>query len=328
MFAYKASRAAAFAVAAAVISGCATQSAGPYSPIQAASTDAIVLVGVDSQVPLSHLSMLCVGILVCSHQLGVTKDVMAFPVPVGNKFGLSTIHAMDGRLARITIEPLTIEQRGIYYYGTIFSTGLSAGVRPGPDKRMLLGAKRKFGSRYDGYTAVNFSWPDPSEDRLLGLGYRNSEKTQAALRSAPARPVRLVSVAAPKDFDPSCRMASSAISLPDFLPYEEWVRRAFNQELEAAGLFAGSDGGTVLTGALTELAFSTSNPSFWKIGLRLATADGRSATASTTSEFPWSPSPATACPMAEGYFRTAVTQLLEALAQSAEFRALLSEAGK
>lgn len=319
-------RSASVALAVALLPGCATQSAGPYQTAEISSSDAIVLLGVDSEIPLAQISVPCHGILSCPHSLGVRKDVMAFPAAVGTQFKIEQIRTMDQRAARLNTRPLAIEKRGIYYYGTIVSTASRAGLRYEADRRMLLGAKRKFGARYDGYAAINFSWPDPAEDRALGLRYLSSASTPEALRSATNRRLRLVTVAPPKDFDPSCRLGSSAISLPDFLPYEEYVRRAFNVELEAAGLLDESESAMALTGALTELAFSTTAPSAWKIALRVGTHDGRSAKASTTVPFEASfASAARACAAAEDTFPEAVRQLLETLAKSSDFRTMLSE---
>jgi hypothetical protein len=314
--------------AATVLSGCVTPSVGPYNTTEISSTDAVVLIGVDSPIALTQVTVPCNPVLNCPYELGaVRRDVVAFPVTVGTKFSIRQIRTMDQRVATIKSEPLTVYQRGIYYYGTIVSTAQRVSIRHAADRRMLLGAKRKFGSRYDSYAAVNFSWPDPSDDPLLGFGYPSSARIQEALRTSAGRPMRLANVAPAKEFSPTCR-AGGAISLPDFLPYEEYIRRAFNRELQLAGQLAEGDGGAGLNGALTELAFSTID-GYWKIGLRIAATDGRAVEASITASFPTVFAAAQACPKAEEAFPDAVRQLLEALVPSAAFRELTSgDAGK
>jgi hypothetical protein len=311
-----------------VLSGCVTPNAGPYSTTEISSTEAIVLIGVDSPIALTQVTVPCNPVLNCPYELGaVRRDVVAFPVAVGTKFSVRQIRTMDQRVATIKSEPLAVDQRGIYYYGTIVSTSQRVAIRGAADRRMLLGAKRKFGTRYDSYAAVNFSWPDPSDDHLLGFGYPSSPGIQEALRTSAGGPMRLASVAPAKEFSPTCR-AGGAISLPDFLPYEEYIRRAFNHELQRAGRLAEADGGAGLSGALTELAFSTVN-GYWKIGLRIAATDGRAVEASITASFPATFAAAQACATAEEAFPGAVRQVLEALVPSAAFRALTSgNAGK
>jgi hypothetical protein len=189
---------------------------------------------------------------------------------------------------------------------------------------LLLAAKRKYGTRFDGLEAVNFTWPDAANDRFLGIGYKISSAVQAALRTYAGRRMQLAKVAPPAHFDAACRVGGP-ISLPDFLPYEEYIRRAFNQELQTAQLYDDKPDALMLTGAITDLAFSTTGESHWKMGLRVEAPNGRTVLAHVAVPFNAAFAAAAACPSAEDAVPNTVQKLIEALVASPDFSALLSD---
>lgn len=314
--------AATLALLALILSGCAT-SIGTYEQRSISEGEAVVLVGIDSEIPLSE-ARYCSGICTAWYKLGGRRDVMAFPTSVGSTFQLNSIHTLDMRVAPLRGQELKIDRRGIYFYGTIVGTFSRAGIRTAPHPRLLLAAKRKYGTRFDGLEAINFTWPDPANDRYLGIGYQSAASVQAALLTHAGRHLQLAKVAPPEQFDATCR-GGGPISLPDFLPYEEYIRRAFNQELQAAKLYDDQPGSVVLTGALTELAFSTTGDYHWKAGVRIQGPNGRSIAANVNIPFNGSWAAAAACTAAEDAVPSMVQKLIEAVVASPDFLALLSE---
>jgi hypothetical protein len=303
----------------ALLGGCAT-SIGTYEQRAITEDEVVVLVGIDSSIPLSEARH-CAGICTAWYQLGGRKEVMAFPARVGSTFQLTQVNTMDRRAARLDGGELRLERRGIYYYGTIHSTYSRVGLRSEPDDRLLHAARLKYGQRFDKLDAVNFRWPSPLPDGALQLGYESSPAVQAALRAMAGRRLHLARVSAPAQFDPRCRGGGS-ISLPDFLPYEEYIRHAFNRELRAAGLHDDGPGALQLAGALTELTFSTTGGGQWTMGLQVGTPQGPGASTRVTVPFdaPWAA--AQACPRAEDAVPDAVRKLIEAMVTSPDFRAL------
>jgi hypothetical protein len=301
--------------------GCAS-SLDPYAERPLRATEAIVLVGVDSSIPLSE-ARTCDAFCTAWYTLGGRREIMAYPVRVGTKFKLNSIYTMDNRVAPLNGEEMVVAQRGVYYYGTIVSSSARVGVVNKPAPKLLAAAKRKYGTRFDALAPQNFTWPDPAADDL-GLTYQDSAAVQAALAPRKGARVHVAQIVAAKKFDRSCR-GGSTLSLPDFLPYEEYLRRALNHELASAGLQAEGADALALKGTLTDLAFSTfGEKKFWKIGLRLDAPDGRSAKALVTKPFATEWAAALACPTAEDEWPGAVQYLFEALVATPEFAALLS----
>jgi hypothetical protein len=310
-------------VSAVLLAGCVA-SVDPYSKADLAETHAIVLVGVDSSISFSEASGRCPPHHCAGpFQLGGRHEVMAYPVKVGGAFQIETIRDLLNRSAAVSGPVLKIPKRGIYYYGTILSSSLSARLVPVPYSRMLHAAKRKFGARFDGLEVVNFSWPDSATDDL-GFSYRESSGAQEALKAHRGKPLNIAAVAARPTFDARCRLGGR-LSLPDFYPYEEYVRRALNHELAAAGAHGEGPDAVALKGRLTELSFSTAGEKpFWKIGLELSAPDGRMAQARTTTHFEPAWDAADICPRAEDALMGAVQQLLEALVTSQAFEGLVA----
>lgn len=308
----------------ALISGCAT-SIGTYEQRPISEQDAIVLLGVDSEIPFSE-ARYCSGICVAWYELGGRKEIMAFPISVGSTFRLNSIYTMDNRHASLKADELKIDQRGIYYYGTINSTYDKVSIQSRPNPRLLLAAKRKYGTRFDALKPVNFSWPDPAADSSLGMAYQDSPSVQTALKSYAGKHIQVAKITPVTQFDASCRRGGS-LSLPDFFPYEEYIRRAFNHELKSANIYDEQPSAIALSGAITELSFSSIGQAHWKMALRIEAPNGNAATANVTVPFKANLIAASACPSAEDAVPNTVQKLIEALVTSPDFQSLLSGAG-
>ena len=320
-------------VATLLLSGCAavgfvpaTPGVNPYEQqLTLAKEQAIVLVGIDSDVPLGRVLQACSWPCVApAHALGGRKDILAFTVNVGTAFKLASIQTLDARIATLRGEELKIERHGVYYYGTIKGDSYRVGLGHGVSPYFLLAAKRKFGSRFDGLEAVNFNWPPPTDDRRIRFGYPISTSTQTALRSLTPKRLQLMSVVAAAAFDPKCREVGP-LSLPEFLHYEEYIRRAFNAELDASQMYGDGPGSVGLKGTITELVFSSKlGSSFWRVGLRLETPNGQSFTVALTEPVNSAFNAGQGCANVEDAFPEAVQKLIELAVDTPDFRALMS----
>jgi hypothetical protein len=307
----------------ALLSGCSTTSIGGYDQPTVPHSEAVVLVGVDSEIPLVSANITTCGACIFPrHILGGRKDILAFPVKVGSVFRVDTIYAPYGRSAAVNASELKIDQPGIYYYGTIKGTTEKVGVQRSADLRSLVAVKRKYGAKFDNLEPVNFTWPDADADRQLGIGYQSSAAVQTELRQFSMARLQVTQLALTKSFSEQCR-AVGPISQPDFLPYEEYIRRAINEELRLAQIYDSAPGAMALKGAVTELSFNSNLAANWTIGVRLETPDGRAATAKVVAPFESALFARLACDNVEDAWPGAVQKLIEALVVSPEFRRLM-----
>lgn len=304
------------------LGGCAT-SVHSYDNQKPSRNQAVVLLGLDSQIPLASATRcsLCPSIT-----FGGRTDVYAFVVDVGSSFAITGLSTYDKRVAAVNGASLKIDKPGIHYYGTIVGDWQGAKIARTTNDLMLLAARRKFGDRFDNLAPVDFSWPDPSQDSLLPNNYRISRTVQAALRKYTGLSLRVDRLAAAGQADIRCRMGGP-LPNPDFLPYEEFVRRALNQELATAGLYSEDAKAHALSGTLTELSLANWSETHWKMGIRLDAAPGKSVSARTTAPYfvPSAANHGEACALGENAVAPAVAQLLRDLVTSKDFDKFMSE---
>ncbi len=313
------------------LSGCVTFKDGVRFDRQLtlSKEQAIVLVGIDSEIPLGRIRQNCAWPCTASlYELGRRKDILAFTVDVGTAFKLDAISTAEFRTRWATLNgpEMKIDRHGVYYYGMVRGNQYSVGLGQTVSPYFLLAAKRKYGSRFDHLETVNFTWPSPADDRRIRFGYPISTTTQVALTSSGGGKRMNLAVVSPTipPFDANCR-DTGPLSLPEFLPQEEYIRRAFNAELDAAQRYGDDAGSMVLKGALTDLAFSTQlGSAHWKIGLRVEMPDGRAVTANVNERFSSAFSGNSACPYAEDAFPDVVQKLIESVMTTPEFQAILS----
>jgi hypothetical protein len=313
------------AVAALLLSGCSTRSLDPYEKqFTLDKEQAIVLVGMDSPLLLGAVRQECSWPCVPhDYFLNGRKDVLAFPVDVGTVFKLDTIRTLDSRVASLRGEELKVERRGVYYYGTITGDYSRVGFRYGADPYFLLAAKRKFGARFDGLEALNFTWPPPADDWKIRFDYPISPSTQTALRSYGRKHLQLTAVAPSPTPLAKCRFIRP-VALPEFLPHDEYIRRAFNAELDASQMYGAGPGSIELKGAITEMTYSDGGRAFWQIGLRLDAPNGRSFTVVRAEPFKVAFGAWQACADVADAFPGAVQKLIESVVNAPEFRAVMS----
>lgn len=306
-----------------LLSGCATKSADNYGGNLGQKDVAVVLVGLNSEVPLGGAT----SCFFCpTLEFGGRKDVYAYPVSVGGKFNILSVGTMDMRIAHLKGGELSVDKPGVYYYGTVIGNAYGVSISRGVNVDMLLAAKRKYGARFDNLAANGFSWPDPSRDSRLAFGYQVSPVVQAALQAFNGRRLRLASLTmAPAKLDLTCRASGVPIALPNFLPYEEYVRRAFNLELATAGLYDESPDSTALTGSITDLSLATWNEPHWLMAIRLSSSpDLAAASSRVVAPFVAVWNAGLGCAAAEDAVPVAVRKLLEDLVVTTEFKTLVT----
>jgi hypothetical protein len=308
-------------VTALLLAGC-TQSLPLYGNRPLGENEAIVLVGVNSPIPF-HEARHCTAVVCIGwYQLGAGQEVMAYPVSVGTTFVLTSIYTRDGRTAPLKGHELQIDKKGIYYYGTIVGTHERVGIHKNVNMRLLNVAKSKYGNRFDSLIPHNFAWPGTTVDQNVAqaTNYVRSEDTQKLLGALSGVKLLLTSIEPPSAFDPNCR-AAGPITLPELLPYEEYIRRAINSEFAGAQLL-GDTNPIVLTGTITELSFSTFGDAYWQIGLSLKNARGQSL--KVVIKHPFSFGFGTMCPATEQAFMPAVQQLILAVVRHKDFGSLIA----
>lgn len=151
--------------------------------------------------------------------------------------------------------------------------------------------------------------------------------TTAAFRQAGPANVALANFKRTANFMPLCR-TNFFIEAPEGQPFEAYIQQALQTELRSAGMSSSSVGPTLtLTGDVTELEFSTSTDFVngrWSITLALSSSAGKSASFSETHKFVAGFDGHSACRRTAESFLPAVEKLMESIAQSQEFRALLT----
>ncbi|HET7868201.1 MAG TPA: hypothetical protein VFL86_27645 [Burkholderiaceae bacterium] len=304
-----------------LLSGCVS-SIKYYENKTLTRDQGIVLLGLISEIPLVGAS----GCPICtSYEFGGRRDIYAFPVEIGFDFNISQISTYDNRSAgNIKAGDLHVSKAGIYYYGTVYGTTRKVLVDRTPNARMLLAARRKYGGRFDKLKPIGFEWPDSALDKQLPFGYQISPKAQSALSAFKGKRMQIGKLEGFPSFDAKCR-AGGPLALPDFLPYEDYIKRALNLELASAGILDEGQNATTLTGSITGLSFSSWTDPHWTMSIQLAGPTGQTASGRAVSAFgiPGTDG-ALGCAATEDAVPLAVRRLIEDLVSSDGFRDLVS----
>lgn len=128
------------------------------------------------------------------------------------------------------------------------------------------------------------------------------------------------------EFNQNCRGAGP-IAPPDNLSFEEYIRKAFSDELKVAGLFDDQTTTVTLRGQVVRLDFSSSKGltgGYWDIALRIYSTNGKSIEVSEYYEFKSGFDGMTACKQTAEAYLPAVQDLLIKLVTSKDFPALIA----
>jgi hypothetical protein len=121
--------------------------------------------------------------------------------------------------------------------------------------------------------------------------------------------------------DLRCRGSVDPIEVPG-VPFEDYVQRAFSEELKVAGVFDARSK-IVLSGVVEGLELSTVASGYWAIDLRVNSTNGKSAFVREHYDFPVAFDGLTACKWAADAYLPAVQDLIGKLVTSPDFKALI-----
>jgi hypothetical protein len=156
--------------------------------------------------------------------------------------------------------------------------------------------------------------------------YSISADTNVALKAMGSGNINVGPFKGLASFDNSCR-AAGPIAPPDNMSFEAYIQKALADELKVAGLFDDKAPKVTLTGAVEQLAFSSSRGltgGSWDIGLRVSSSNGKSTYVSEHYEFNSGFIADTACKQTAEAYLPAVQNLIGKLVKAPEFKALVT----
>ncbi len=155
--------------------------------------------------------------------------------------------------------------------------------------------------------------------------YAINADTNVALKKLGATDLSVGTFTGPASFDRSCR-AAGPLAPPDGMSHTDYIRKAFEDELKVAGIYAAASPRATISGTVKKLEFSSSRGltgGSWDIEILLNSSNGRTLPVAEHYEFESGFVADTACKQtAEAYF-PAVQNLIGKAVRSPEFKALI-----
>jgi len=155
--------------------------------------------------------------------------------------------------------------------------------------------------------------------------YAINADTNVALKSLGATGLSVGAFTGPGTFDNACR-AAGPLAPPDGMSHTAYVKKALEDELKVAGVYAANSPRITLSGLISKLSFASARGltgGSWDIDLTLTSSNGKSMSVVEHCEFESGFIADTACKQtAEAYF-PAVQNLIEKAVRSSEFKALV-----
>jgi hypothetical protein len=155
--------------------------------------------------------------------------------------------------------------------------------------------------------------------------YSISADTNVALKSVAAPGISVGAFAGPAEFDRTCR-AAGPLAPPDGMTHAAYIKKALEDELKVAGLYAATSPRVTLTGTLNTLAFSSSRGmtgGSWDIDVTVTSSNGKAMSLSEHYEFESGFVADTACKQTAEAFMPAVQNLVGKLVRAPRFRELV-----
>jgi hypothetical protein len=155
--------------------------------------------------------------------------------------------------------------------------------------------------------------------------YAINADTNVALKSLGATGLSVGAFTGPAGFDNACR-AAGPLAPPDGISHTAYIKKALEDELKVAGVYAPDSPRITLSGLVNKLAFSSARGltgGSWDIDLTLNSSNGKSLSVVEHYEFESGFIADTACKQtAEAYF-PAVQNILGKAVRSSEFKVLV-----
>ena len=155
--------------------------------------------------------------------------------------------------------------------------------------------------------------------------YAINADTNVTLKSLGATALSVGTFTGPASFDRSCR-AAGPLAPPDGMSHTDYIRKALEDELKVAGVYAAENPSFTLSANVKRLEFSSSRGltgGFWDIEILFNSSNGKTLPVAEHYEFESGFVADTACKQtAEAYF-PAVQNLIGKAVRSPEFKALI-----
>ncbi len=155
--------------------------------------------------------------------------------------------------------------------------------------------------------------------------YAISADTNVALKSMGASNIAVGTITDPASFSAACR-AAGPLSPPDGMSHAAYIKKALEDELKVAGVYASGTPRVTLSGVVTKLEFSSARGltgGSWDVNLTLTSSNGKSMNAVEHYEFDSGYSAETACRQTSEAFMPAVQDLIGKIVKSPEFKTLV-----
>lgn len=156
--------------------------------------------------------------------------------------------------------------------------------------------------------------------------YRPDVANQSALAAVKAGNIAVGSFTQPADIATMCR-GNGPVDPPQGMSFASFVQSALAQELKASGKLATGAPDVTLTGALTQVDFSSSHhltSGYWDLALRLHSSNGKSLDAAEHYPFDTSLLATVACDRSAAALPVAVQELIHKVVTDPGFPALLA----
>jgi len=155
--------------------------------------------------------------------------------------------------------------------------------------------------------------------------YVKSPGTAVLLMKSVVTGVGVGAFAGPEDFDTQCR-AAGPLRLPDGISHTEYIKKALEEELKAAGVFQSDKPRVILAGTVNRLEFSSARGlggGSWDIEITLSSSNGRSLRASESYVFESGFRGRKACNRTAEAFMPAVQNIIRKMLSSPGFKPLV-----
>ena len=155
--------------------------------------------------------------------------------------------------------------------------------------------------------------------------YAINADTNVTLKGLGATDLSVGTFTGPTTFDKSCR-AAGPLAPPDGMSHTDYIKKAFEDELKVAGIYAATNPRITLSGNVKKLEFSSSRGltgGSWDIEILLSSSNGKTLPVTEHYEFESGFIADTACKQTAEAYSPAVQDLIKKAVRSIEFKALV-----
>ena len=155
--------------------------------------------------------------------------------------------------------------------------------------------------------------------------YAINADTNVTLKALGESKIGVGPFTGPTNFEPACR-AAGPLAPPDGMSHTAYVKKAFEDELKVAGIYAADTPRITISGTINKLEFSSARAltgGSWDIDLSLSSSNGKTMRTAEHYEFESGYSATTACKQTAEAYLPAVQDLIGKTVRAPEFKTLL-----